>query len=451
MTPQEKIINICKSVPSLEELYNSRVRHYTIREHTIIVLNQFEKYFASNFSAIETEVFRLFLLLHDIGKPIAYKKGNRDNQYAETIRIIFENTQELGLSDNDFLLFKAILNIDSLGLYMQNKISLDDALDSIKEQSSLSYFDIKSFFYLLSVYYQCDVASYTKDAGGLKYLEYLFEYQDGLKIYDENIKLLRFSATYQSRYVALFNKISGILPIENKSTEQLMPPNLKFIKGNIFNSKAQTIVNTINCVGVMGKGIALVFKLRYPLMFDVYKKFCDEKYIEIGKLWLYNKQTNTPWVLNFPTKNHWKYPSKMEYIEKGLIKFIDTYKIKNIESIAFPLLGTHNGGLDREEVKLLMIKYLSKCDIPIEIYDYDPSAPDDLFEVFKKNWLALSQQEIKVATGIQTQYIRKINEVLVNPKVYSMVTLVNYDGIGEITLQKAFSFAMNSKQENLFS
>jgi len=450
MTTQERILDICEKAPALEELYDAQVRHYTIKEHTVNVLNQFEKYFANHFSEIEIEVFRLFLLLHDIGKPIAHKKGNRVNQYSETIRIIFENKQELNLSDNDFLLFKALLSADSLGLYMQNKTSLDDTWFNIKEQSNLSKIDTKLFFYLLSVYYQCDVASYTKDAGGLKYLEYLFSYQNGNKTYDESFKLLIFSGSYQSRYIALLNKITGITAVEINSSEMPTPSNLNFLNGNIFNSKAQTIVNTINCVGVMGKGIALVFKLRYPLMFDIYKRYCDEKHIGIGKLWLYNQQPNTPWVLNFPTKYHWKYPSKMEYIEKGLIKFSETYKEKCITSIAFPLLGTHNGGLEREEVKLLMIKYLSKCDIPIEVYDYDPSAPDDLFETFKKNWKKLSQQEIKLATGIQPQYIRKINGVLENPEVYSMVTLVSYDGIGEKTLQKAFDFAMNYKQEKLF-
>lgn len=450
MTTQERITNICEKVPALEELYDVQVRHYKIKEHTINVLNQFEKYFASHFSEIEIEVYRLFLLLHDIGKPIAHKKGNRENQYSETIKIISEYKQELNLSDNDFLLFKALLSADFLGLYMQNKISLEDTYSKIKEQSNLSKYDVKSFFYLLTVYYQCDVASYTKDAGGLKYLEYLFEYHNGLKIYDEKSKLLKFSSNFQPKYIALLNKITGIIVVEKKSEEVTIPSNLKFINGNIFNSKAQTIVNTINCVGVMGKGIALVFKLRYPLMFDIYKRYCDEKHIGIGKLWLYNQQPNTPWVLNFPTKYHWKYPSKMEYIEKGLIKFTETYKEKCVTSIAFPLLGTHNGGLEREEVKLLMIKYLSKCDIPIEVYDYDPSAPDDLFETFKKNWKKLSPQEIKVATGIQPQYIRKINEVLENPDVYSMVTLVSYDGIGVKTLQKSFDFAMNYKQEKLF-
>lgn len=450
MTIQERIKNICEQIPTLENLYITRVRHYTTKEHTINVLNQFEKYFAKHFSEIEIEVFSLFLILHDIGKPIAHKKGKRDNQNTETISIISENKQKLDLSDNNFLLFKALLDADALGLYMQDKLSLEETYFKIKEQSSLAKFDVKSFFYLLSVYYQCDVASYTKDAGGLKYLEYLFDYHNDLKIYDENTKLLKFSSSFQSKYIALLNKIKGIIQVEKKSEEITIPSNLKFINGNIFNSKAQTIVNTINCVGVMGKGIALVFKLQYPLMFDIYKRYCDQKYIGIGKLWLYNQQPCTPWVLNFPTKYHWKYPSKMEYIEKGLVKFTETYKEKCITSIAFPLLGTHNGGLEREEVKLLMIKYLSKCDIPIEVYDYDPYAPDDLFETFKKNWKKLTSQEIKLATGIQPQYIRKINEVLENLEVHSMVTLISYDGIGEKTLQKAFHFAMNYKQEKLF-
>src|SRR5690606_7891806 len=120
MTTQDRILNICKKIPALKELYDSQVRHYTITEHTINVLNQFEKYFASQFSEIEIEMFRLFLLLHDIGKPNSHKKGNRDNQYSETIKIISENKQELNFSVNDFLLFNASLNAGSWGLDMQN-------------------------------------------------------------------------------------------------------------------------------------------------------------------------------------------------------------------------------------------------------------------------------------------------------------------------------------------
>ncbi len=219
-------------------------------------------------------------------------------------------------------------------------------------------------------------------------------------------------------------------------------------KGNIFNTKAQTIVNTINCVGVMGKGIALVFKLRYPKMFDLYKEYCKSKLIGIGKLWLYKGEINEPWVLNFPTKFHWKYPSKMEYIEKGLQKLVDTYKDKGITSIAFPLLGTHNGGLDKGEVLALMQRYLNQCDIPIEIYEYDPSASDDLFENFKSKWNSIPSQDKKVLTGIKMQkQIDTIDEALCSDQVRSMIALIEYEGIGLKTMEKCFKLVM-AKNDN---
>ncbi len=218
---------------------------------------------------------------------------------------------------------------------------------------------------------------------------------------------------------------------------------IKVINGNIFNSKCQTIVNTVNCVGVMGKGIALVYKLRYPDMYITYKKYCEKGLIKPGILWLYNKEINAPAILNFPTKNHWKYPSKIEWLALGLLKFVDTYKEKGITSIAFPLLGTHNGGLSKDLVLNLMKEHLGSCTIPIEIYDYDPGAEDDLFELFKKKWLLLEENDIKVATGIQPQYARKITKIIIGENVSSMISLVNYKGIGKKTLEKAFGFILN--------
>ncbi len=141
------------------------------------------------------------------------------------------------------------------------------------------------------------------------------------------------------------------------------------IDGNIFNSKAQTIVNTVNCDGVMGKGIALEYKKRFPDMFNNYVNLCKNKSIKPGILYLYTK--SNPWILNFPTKLHWRYKSKIEYIELGLKKFSVEYKRKNIKSIAFPKLGTMNGGLDWEDVKVIMYKYLLPLkDLEVEIYNY---------------------------------------------------------------------------------
>ena len=183
--------------------------------------------------------------------------------------------------------------------------------------------------------------------------------------------------------------------------------NITFKKGNIFSSDKQTIVNTINCVGVMGKGVALGFRLRYPEMYEKYKEFCKNKQIAIGKLWLYKQpQEGSQWVLNFPTKFHWKYPSKMEYLKAGLQKFVDTYEEKGITSIAFPLLGTHNGGLDKIEVLDMMHSYLEKCLIPIDIYEYDPAAPDELM-----NNHDIITQSLGLQQANDPEYVRLVSHI----------------------------------------
>jgi O-acetyl-ADP-ribose deacetylase (regulator of RNase III) len=450
MTGQERILKICDTVPELTKLYHTRVRHYTVIDHTLNVYNQFDKYFSSKFSETNEEAFRLVLLLHDIGKPLSYKNDNRNSQYSETIGIIQRHKQALNISDVDFQLYCALLSEDPLGQFMQDMISLDAAYIKIKKQCRNLNFGIKPFFYLLSVYYQCDVASYTVDAGGLKYLEHLFEYQDGCKIYNDKIKLLRFSIKYQNKYDSLLNKINGVEDLKYYSMSIDRPSNIKVIKGNIFNTKAQVIVNTVNCVGVMGKGVALVFKLRYPKMFNIYQDYCSQKYIEIGKLWLYKAEIDKPWVLNFPTKIHWKYPSKIEYIERGLIKFAETYEEKKIKSIAFPLLGTHNGGLDKQEVTNLMYKYLSRCnDLSIEIYEYDPKSPDDMFVSFKTKWNAIPNSQKKSATGIRTQkQIDTLDFAINSAQLESMISLIEYNGIGMKTMERCFNLIMSTNISN---
>ena len=220
--------------------------------------------------------------------------------------------------------------------------------------------------------------------------------------------------------------------------------NISIKKGNIFLSDKQTIVNTINCVGVMGKGVALEFRLRYPGMYEKYKEFCANKQITIGKLWLYKPVNSEKWILNFPTKIHWKDPSKIEYLEAGLQKFVDSYAEKGITSISFPLLGTHNGGLDKIEVLNLMYSYLGKCDIPIDIYEYDPLAPDDMFETFKKKWNEMSYNDKKNVIGSRmTKQIDIIDKALNDEKIKSMISLIEFQGIGVTTIQKCFSIVLH--------
>lgn len=139
--------------------------------------------------------------------------------------------------------------------------------------------------------------------------------------------------------------------------------NVQIIKGDIFETKCQTIVNPINCGGTMSKGIGGVLKQRYAKYFPHYSYICKNKLIDIGILWLY--VVDDWWILSFPTKVNGKTNAKLSDIEKGLDKFISKYKEKGITSIAFPLLDDK---LDREEVLPLMVQKLSQCDIPIEIY-----------------------------------------------------------------------------------
>ncbi len=140
---------------------------------------------------------------------------------------------------------------------------------------------------------------------------------------------------------------------------------ITYVSGNIFESPARVLVNPVNTVGVMGKGLAKEFKTIYPEMFKEYQHYCETGLLDIGRLWIY--KTDHKWILNFPTKKNWRSPSKHEYIEAGLKKFISTYAQKGITSISFPLLGCGNGELDWEtDVHPLMKKYLNK--LPIDIY-----------------------------------------------------------------------------------
>lgn len=150
---------------------------------------------------------------------------------------------------------------------------------------------------------------------------------------------------------------------------------IHYRKGNIFDTEAEALVNTVNLVGVMGKGIALQFKKIFPNNFKIYKKACQEGHIDIGKV-LVVKDTNLnigeKFIVNFPTKRHWKNSSEYEYIEAGLDSLVASVHQFNIESIAIPPLGAGNGGLQWKRVKELIEDRLA--DIDIDIYLYEPTS-----------------------------------------------------------------------------
>jgi len=221
---------------------------------------------------------------------------------------------------------------------------------------------------------------------------------------------------------------------------------VQIVTGNIFTSECQTLVNTVNCVGVMGAGIALECRLRYPEMHDKYVTLCDENKIDIGLLWIYKSQKK--WLLNFPTKKHWKYPSKKEYLHAGLKKFCSTYKERGIQSIAFPLLGADKGGIPQEDSLNVMRSYLDKIDLDIEIYRYDPKAKDDLYDKTKDWILSQDLTQISEATKLRKDYVEKVVEALKRPDVCQLNQLARIKGIGIKTLEKVFYFA-NLESNNI--
>src|SRR6266481_9892836 len=133
----------------------------------------------------------------------------------------------------------------------------------------------------------------------------------------------------------------------------------KALIGDLFASKAQTLVNTVNCVGIMGKGVAQEFKRRYPAMFEDYAARCVRREVRLGKPYLFRDRSGTL-IVNFPTKDHWRSPSRLADIERGLDYYVKHYAEWGFKSVAFPQLGCGNGGLNWREVGPVMIRHLGE-------------------------------------------------------------------------------------------
>lgn len=158
-------------------------------------------------------------------------------------------------------------------------------------------------------------------------------------------------------------------------------------KGNLLEANAEALVNTVNCVGVMGKGIALQFKQAYPEVFKEYAKQCKSGTIEIGRMHVVAMDSliGTKYIINFPTKKHWKEKSKINYVKDGLLDLVRVVKELNIKSIAIPPLGCGNGGLDWSKVRSLIESVFS--DLSTDVYIYEPAGspkPDQMTVRTKK-------------------------------------------------------------------
>ena len=149
---------------------------------------------------------------------------------------------------------------------------------------------------------------------------------------------------------------------------------IQYITGNILDSTAQALVNTVNTMGVMGKGIALQFKKAYLNNYKAYEKACKNNEIQVGKMFVTldsNTTSGERTIINFPTKTSWKKPSEYKYIEDGLENLVEVINTNNIKSIAIPPLGAGNGGLNWEKVKIIIEQKLAHLNV--DIYVYEPS------------------------------------------------------------------------------
>lgn len=152
---------------------------------------------------------------------------------------------------------------------------------------------------------------------------------------------------------------------------------IRFTKGNILESSSEALVNTVNTVGVMGKGIALSFKKSFPNVFDEYKKAVDTGEFQIGRVQIVSTGQLTPkYVINFATKKHWRHPSKLQYVEEGLIDLKEKISVYNIKSISIPPLGCGNGKLNWNDVKPLMVNTLDEISDKTDIVIYEPGFSD---------------------------------------------------------------------------
>lgn len=152
----------------------------------------------------------------------------------------------------------------------------------------------------------------------------------------------------------------------------------RFAKGDLLKADAEAVVNTVNCVGVMGRGIALQFKNAFPENFKAYAAACKREEVRPGRMFVFETGTitNPKYIINFPTKRHWKGKSRMEDIESGLTALVREIRDRRIDSVAIPPLGSGLGGLDWLEVRQRIDTAMSGFD-GVEVIVFEPSgAPE---------------------------------------------------------------------------
>jgi O-acetyl-ADP-ribose deacetylase (regulator of RNase III) len=149
---------------------------------------------------------------------------------------------------------------------------------------------------------------------------------------------------------------------------------MRFTEGNLLDAKVEALVNTVNTIGVMGKGIALMFKEAFPSNFREYEHACKDHDIVVGKMFVTEtgKLSGPRWIINFPTKKHWRHPSKLEWIVEGLQDLRNVIRTHGIRTIALPPLGSGNGGLNWRDVRAEILSALGDLE-DVDVFVFEPT------------------------------------------------------------------------------
>jgi O-acetyl-ADP-ribose deacetylase (regulator of RNase III) len=189
----------------------------------------------------------------------------------------------------------------------------------------------------------------------------------------------------------------------------------------------------------MGKGVALEFRRRFPKMFEEYRRICEAGMLRPGQIWPYRK--GQPWVLNFAVKNDWKHPSRIEWVEGCLTKFVANYRKLEIRSVAMPWLGAMNGRLEWEKVHALIRSYLCELpDISVELVEFDPHARDPLFEELISEAEQSTSEDFSRHADLTESATALILSAVRNRRVNSLAEVCALEGLGKKTIDNLYLF-----------
>lgn len=213
------------------------------------------------------------------------------------------------------------------------------------------------------------------------------------------------------------------------------------LTGNIFSSGAEVVVITVNCEGVMGAGIALDAKNRWPEIYDLYSKRCELNNFHIGDIMWTNSDSRK--VALFPSKKLWRAPSKLSYLSDGLDTLRTDIDQLSITSIALPHLGCSNGGLTWSEVKPLIVEKLSRIDeLKVELWKFDQNFVDQDFQKFREIFLSLNPKNASNWVNFSKKTENFVRDVLRDNELTNFVQLAAIKGVGKKTLEKIYRAAL---------